>query len=59
MIQEAQQELVAVNKHALRVMPSEEKRYTLGDNMTIHFSLDIDVGWFVRCREMYRRIFGS
>lgn len=44
MVQEAQQELVAVNKHALRVMPSEEKRHTLGDNMAIHFSLDIDMG---------------
>jgi hypothetical protein len=59
MVQEAQQELVAINKHTLRVVPSEEKRHTLGDNMTINFSLDIDMGWFIRCREMYGRMFGS
>jgi hypothetical protein len=58
-VQEAQQKLVAVDKHALRVMPSEEQRHALSDNMTINFGLNIDAGWIVRCGEMYGWVFGS
>jgi hypothetical protein len=58
-VQEAQQKLVAVHKHALWVMPSEEQRHALGDNMAINFGLDIHMGWFVRRGEMCGRVFGS
>jgi hypothetical protein len=58
-VQEAQQKLVAVDKHALRIMPSKEQRHALGDNMAIDFGLDIHMGWFVRCGEMYGGVFGS